>query len=601
MISDAGGVAIASSIVAVLPTGKSVPLQERHGNSGAVRQGRNPAWTTAFVLPDGGSGRLQWKSEDSSAGLRYSVALSADSPLEVSAIEFRLDLPHADFVGGTAASENGKPVPLAAVRTGGPVLYRGQTGSLRFRDATGTMALDAAFDPPSPVAILDRWDSAGRSFQVRATIVSGPLSAGNAASFSAVLRLDHHPPAPAPVNLKIDFAKPRFHFDGFGGNYCWDNQSPIAQYTLSHLKIAWARAEMKAQLWDRQRGLPSGPGPEIRADLDTMRKLQRMGAHLVISVWRLPERFYTDAYEKPPAAYSRTIDPAKWDELLDLLGGYLLYAKHQYGVEPDLFSFNESNIGINVGLTPEGHAQAIQRIGAHFQKLGLKTRMLLGDTGSPRDTYRFVLEAASDPNALPFIGAVAFHSWGGATPEQYAAWGDVAEWLGLPLLVTEMGLDASAYFTRSYDSYDYGLREARMVQQMLTYARPRGGQYWQFTDDYALAYVTADGRVEPTSRFWLIKHFTDLTPPSSEAFAAGSDQPAVLATAFGNAHAYTVHILNLGAAREAIVAGLPPAEWRVIETTEESQFLEVPAAHSAAGAVHLQMPARSLITLQAVR
>ena len=243
-----------------------------------------------------------------------------------------------------------------------------------------------------------------------------------------------------------------------------------------------------------------------------MRQLQQMGAHLVISVWCLPERFYTDPYEKPPSAHFRIINPEKWDELLDLLGSYLLYARREYGVEPDLFSFNESNIGIIVGMTPESHTQAIKRIGAYFQKLGLKTKMLLGDATSPRDTYQFVLEAASDPDALPFIGAVGFHSWGGGTPEQYAAWGNVAEWLGLPLLVTEMGVDPSAYYTRSYDSYEYGLREARMAQELLTYARPQGVQYWEFSDDYALARVTSDGAVEPTARFWLMKHFTDLAP-----------------------------------------------------------------------------------------
>src|SRR6202051_1728382 len=157
---------------------------------------------------------------------------------------------------------------------------------------------------------------------------------------------------------------------------------------------AWARAEMKAQQWDRQR---DRPGPEIRSDFETMRQLQQMGAHLVISVWSLPERFYTDPYEKPRPAHFRVINPEKWDELVDLLGSYLLYARREYGIEPDLFSFNESNIGIFVGMTPESHAQAIKRIGAYFQKLGLKTKMLLGDASSPRDTYLFVREDASGP------------------------------------------------------------------------------------------------------------------------------------------------------------------------------------------------------------
>jgi hypothetical protein len=39
MISDAGEVETASRVVAVLHTGKPLPLQVRHGDSGAVRQG----------------------------------------------------------------------------------------------------------------------------------------------------------------------------------------------------------------------------------------------------------------------------------------------------------------------------------------------------------------------------------------------------------------------------------------------------------------------------------------------------------------------------------------------------------------------------------
>lgn len=601
MISESGEVAIASSIAAVLPTGKAVPLQVRQEGRGAVRQGRNLAWSQAFFLPDGGHGRLEWKSDEDAAGLRYSATVTADSPLEVNGIEFRLDLPHAAFVGGTATVEDGRRVALAAARAAGPVLFQGATPMLRFQDAAADLALDIRFDQPTTATIVDRWDSSGRSFQMRARMAAGGLQTGQSVAFAAVLKLDYHPPMPGPVHLAIDPDKPRFHFDGFGGNYCWNNQSPIAAYTLSNLKVVWARAELKAVEWDRERARSSPElaqqlGPEIRADLEMMQKLQRKGAHLVVSAWRLPEQFYTDPYQKPSSAAFRTIDPEKWDGLLDLLGSYLLYAKHQYGVEPDLFSFNESNIGINIGLTPESHARAIARIGAYFQKLGLKTKMLLGDTGSPRDTYKFVLAAASDPEALPFIGAVGFHSWGGATPEQYAAWGDVAEWLRLPLLVTEMGVDPSAYYTRAYDSFAYGLREARMVQELLTYARPQGAQFWQFTDDYALARVADNGSVEPTARLWLMKHFTDLTPAASEVLTAAADQPDVLVTAFGKQGGYALHILNLGAERTAVIRGIPRTEWMATETTEEEQFEPAPVFYELS-TVLVHLPARSLVTL----
>ena len=64
-------------------------------------------------------------------------------------------------------------------------------------------------------------------------------------------------------------------------------------------------------------------------------------------------------------------------------------------------------------------------------------------------------------------------AWGGGSHDHYTAWGDLAEWLHLPLLVTEVGVDSSAYATHAWDSYDYGLREARMIQELLTSARPQ--------------------------------------------------------------------------------------------------------------------------------
>ncbi len=265
-------------------------------------------------------------------------------------------------------------------------------------------------------------------------------------------------------------------------------------------------------------------------------------------------------------------------------------------MEPDLFSFNEANIGIYVGETPESHAEFIKRIGAYFQKLGLKTRMLLGDATGPRDTHRFVLEAAADPDAMQYVGAVAFHSWGGGTPEQYAAWGDVAEWLGLPLLVTELGVDAAAYNGRAYDSFDYGLREARMTMELLRYARPQGTQFWQFTNDYALARMNR-GKVEPTARFWLMKQFTDLTPHKSQALGTTSDAASVLTAAFRKDRAFTIHILNLGAARTATLEGLPAAAWQITDTTESTQYRQREGGTSNGAPFPVELPARSLITL----
>lgn len=590
LLSPSGDIPVSSNLIAVLPSGKRIPLLSRQEGRGAMRQGDNLAWSANFQLPDGGRGKAEYKSVEDASGVRYSVTVASDSRLEVSSVELVLDLPQKEFLNGTVTANTSFPLSVSRALT--PIRYSAETSQLTV--STETLKLNVAFDQPRQTFVVDRWDNFGRSYQIRAVIRPGAWEPGTSASVESKLSFTNTTPA-APVHITLDTAKPGHKFDGFGGNYCWNNQSPISGYTLDNLKLAWGRTEMKAQQWDRQR---DKPGPEIQADLATMQRFQRMGVKYVISIWWLPERFYSDPFEKPRSAHFRLIDPLKWDELLDLLGSYLLYAKKEYGVEPDLFSFNEANLGIYVGQTPESHTQAVKRIGAYFQKIGLKTKMLLGDATGPRDTHKFVLDAAADPEAMQYIGAIGFHSWGGGTPEQYTAWGDVGDWLNLPLLVTELGVDAAAYNNHSWDSYQYGLREAQMTQELLIYAHPQGTQYWQFTNDYALARLK-DGKVEPLNRFWLMKHFTDLTPHNSEELSAPSDQKNVLVTVFRKDANYTVHILNLGGARTASLERLPDGPWSITQSTESEQFQNKGTLVSNSGILKTELPARSLVTLVA--
>lgn len=299
----------------------------------------------------------------------------------------------------------------------------------------------------------------------------------------------------------------------------------------------------------------------------------------------------------------------QWAELLESIGSYLLHAKQQYGAEPDLFSFNEANIGVYVLFTPEEHAQAIKSIGAHLAKLGLKTKMLLGDATGPKGTYVYSLPGANDPEALKYAGAVAFHSWGGATSEQYAAWGDVAEWLNLPLLVTEVGADAFAWRNRMYDSYSYGLREVKMYQELLLYARPQGFMQWEYTADYSLVRVrnnAAGPELEPSARFYFLKQFSNLTPRNADVLETSSDQANVLLTAFsGNERgkpALTLHIANLGVQSEVAIEGLPSdmAEMRAVRTTEERHYEELAPVKVVNGKATVHAAARSMITLTTI-
>ncbi len=105
--------------------------------------------------------------------------------------------------------------------------------------------------------------------------------------------------------------------------------------------------------------------------------------------------------------------------------------------------------------------------------------------------------------------------------------------------------------------------------------------------------------LQPTARFWFVKHFTNLTPPDADALGTSSDQAGVLFTAFAGGGDYTLHVANLGAAREIAIEGVPGEvkSLRAVVTSVEDSFREMGPVAVEGGAARLKVPARSLVTL----
>ena len=78
----------------------------------------------------------------------------------------------------------------------------------------------------------------------------------------------------------------------------------------------------------------------------------------------MPEWLYGDGGSKSTDGHRRIVPRDKWPKLAEVIGSYLLHEKRHYGVEPELFSFNESNIGVMVLMTPEEHRDIIKFLGA---------------------------------------------------------------------------------------------------------------------------------------------------------------------------------------------------------------------------------------------
>lgn len=571
--------------------GVMVEMQPHDQRSPITRDGRELSWKGTTTFPNSASAdfAVRWTEGDEVA-VAASLSHAGRWPLLIQSADYVIDVPRTVFVGGSVRSGDAAPVVLAPAKPADPGLVRGEATALTFTDAADNWRLTLTLDRARPVVVTDHWEGTLRSFRVRIGLHAGAWTTDDKPELHARLALSGHSAA-APARITVDLAAPLYAFDGFGANYCWGTEAAVTAYTLDHFPLAWSRHELKAILWDAQR---ANPGPMFEEEFARIQRIQHAGIPWIISAWRLPERFYTDPNQKPFGTFARQIAADRWDELLDLIGSYLTHLKTRYEAEPDLFSFNEPDLGVNVGFSAEAHREMVKRIGGYLQAHGFKTKMLLGDTANPRDTHRYVLATAADPEAMRFVAALSFHSWGNGTPAQYGAWADVARWLGLPLLVGEAGVDPGAYRNATYDSYAYGLREIAQYQDLLRHARPQSLLYWQYTGDYALARSGPDGAVIPGGRLWMHQQLCTFTPHKSTVIASMSDQPEVLVSAFAREGALVVHLLNTGAERQLSLAGLPSGAWRSIVTSEQQGLAEMALASTPDS---LALPARSLTTL----
>jgi O-glycosyl hydrolase len=544
--------------------------------------------------------------------LVFDVRATAQSEVETEGVYFWIEVPTETFAGGTfrAGTQQGAlPQELPAEYH----LCSAITPSVALKTPAGA-ELVAEMQPGASTLIQDdrKWS---KHFSVLIQLAFGKFIQGQSVSMQITLSTSGNADE-APAKITLDAATPLYKLDGIGGNYCFNIESPVTRYTLDNLHVAFARTEMSLEQWEPEND--DGDAAKVNwsalvghdalytrlhGELELMKELSAKKIPYIASIWKLPGWLYT----KPPDQKNENnrIDEAKWPEVVECIVSYLQYAKEKYQVEPAYFSFNESNCGVRVLFTGEEHRDLIKRLGAAMQKAGLKTRMLLGDVGDPRETIGFTTPTANDPEALKYVGALSFHSWGGATPEQYIAWGDLAAKLKLPLIVAEAGVDPAAWQGGLYQNFDYGAREMSHYLDLFRYARPQAVLLWEFTGDYSLLTTNKfnKNRMVLTERFCFQKHWCDLTLPGSDALKIASDNAGVQCAAFKNVAdgktSYTIHLGNPKWSRKATLEGLPAdiKTLNVVRTARGEMFKKLETVTVTDGKVSLDLPGLSLTTL----
>ena len=624
-------------------------------------------WQSEVKGDNGLSFSIEQKVTAEKDKVTFDVTVTSNTDAALEGVFFWIDFAEDQFAGGSfSAGRRVNELPLRRADYGS--LSQGYADRLLFVDSASKMWSSVTLSRPSWVVVRDQRQY-GENFSAFIEFHDGDLYKGRSSNIRVVIE-----PGGVTDDLafaKIDTTQTHGKLLGFGGNYAFNLDSPITRYTLDNLNISLARTAMALNNWQPEKPPEAAgagakanwdalvrndkDGSELRQEFEMMAELSRRKIPFIASIWSLPPWMYT-LMPKDADATKNTVDSKMWPAAVECISSYLQYAKEKYHAEPDYLSFNEPDIGIKVLLTAEEHRAAIISIGEHLEKLGFKTRMLLGDVGNPRGTVEYAVKAGDDATLEHVVGAVAFHSWGGGSPKDFAEWSDTAAHLKRPLFVTEAGVDPDAWRWKSFSDFEYGLRELSQYQRILQYARPQAVLYWEYTKDYGLLApptlpapptppppavamtpipIPAMGNgvnggnagkpklneapakplfaeklagselLQMSARFCYQKQFADLTPPGSEYLNVSTDRPGIQLSAFrlpaekDDAHGITVHIANPRWQRKLVLQGLPAAIKLLyaVHTTQDEFFKELTPVEVHDGRLEVMLPSQSMTTL----
>ncbi|HYW97346.1 MAG TPA: hypothetical protein VE870_17265, partial [Bacteroidales bacterium] len=379
------------------------------------------------------------------------------------------------------------------------------------------------------------------------------------------------------AGISIDANKPGRLFAGFGGNFRLQNPKAdpqVIQYCLNNMRVAWGRVELPWGMWqpeEHMNPIDSAKAGKLNKhvyqSMEMAQELTKKGIPVILSDWQAPDWAIVgeqqDAYRyRHLGIFGYLLKKEKMQQIYQSLADYLVYLKDEYGVEPALFSFNESDLGINVRMTGEEHATFIKEFGSYLASRGLTTKLLLGDN-SDATTFDFIKPAMHDPQTYPYIGAISFHSWRGCDDATLKKWAGAAREMKLPLIVAEGSTDAAAYrYPDIFYEQTFALYEINLYIRICSISQPLSILQWQLTSDYSplkgMGIFGTEGPLEPTRRFWNLKQLAS-TPAASYSLPVTCNKAEVNCAAFGNIARgeYAIHMVNNGAARKAVITGIP--------------------------------------------
>ena len=571
---------------------------QRVGDAQVVRTRIDSLTFTQRVRPDG-PGRAE-----------VQLTLSPGQGVDIMGAFFHLCLPASAYAGAKVELIEPQAMTLDRVLPAHPqARLQGSARGLRLLGTRDTLEVRS----DSTLTYLLTTDPVSGETGLYSLLASGKVSTLRHHRFTLQARAA---PDTGLARIQVFPSYPGAPFLGIGGNFRL--QMPkvdalVIDYCLENLPVRMGRVELPWRHWHRQDSVdPLAAArrgdlhPRVRAAMEMAQRLDRLGMPVLLAAW-FPPAWAVEAPlsrgRNPDGTYGNPLRPDRMAEVYASLAGYIQHLQEAYGVEIALFSFNESDLGINVRQTAAEHAALIAGLGAELRARGLKTKLLLGDTADANG-FPFVEAALADPATWPYIGAVSFHSWRGWDQATLLEWREVADRLDIPLIVGEGSIDAAAWrYPAIFEEAAYAREEIKLYLRILAICQPQAILQWQLTADYSpLAgggvYGNDSTPLRPTLRFWHLRQLGS-TPPGLAALPLTCDHPGLYAAALGDGRHFALHLLNDGASREVVVTGIPPRvrSLSVLVTSPTHEMETQETVEVQHGLARFWVPATALVSL----
>ena len=565
---------------------------------------------------------LQWEKAIETTGEgEATVDVSFTSPKDtlINGAYFSIELPE-EFGRET----NFQVISPEQIKLNNPVTnfpdahYKAPATGLVVESPTRKLKID--FAKPAEI-IIEKTGKEDSTVRINIALASGQVKGGEKFQNTFIIEVSGEIDQ-SPLAVKIFPEQEGKMWDGIGGNFRLQNPKTdpqVINYSLKNLNVTWSRVEMPWRDWHPN--INSNPiaeakkgniHPKVKASMEMAQRLDRLGIPVMLAGWFGPRWAIIGEPFKgqhPDGSMGNLLDLTKKEEIYSSIVSYIKYMKEVYGVEPVLFSFNESDLGIDIRQTPEEHNELIKELGAKFRAEGINTEFLLGDTADANG-WDFTTIASLDPEAQPYIGGVSFHSWRGWTDENLIKWADISNRVGEPLFIGEGSIDAGAWrYPQIFEEPTYALDEIDVYVKIMRLAQPRSILQWQLTADYSVlsgggVFGNDEEELHPTQRFFNLQQLGS-TPEGMFAIPVTSNKPGVTIAALGDAkrNIYAVHLVNKGASRTVELSGLP-AEVNALDlylTNKENSFKKIKTVQVKNGTANFELEGAGFTTLKTAK